>query len=69
MRAGDARLDGPRFGDGEDRLVLDGLGLDPERGETVEKFLGGGHGGNGLDSGLAVQEPRAVEALPGRTVR
>ncbi len=34
------RLDGPRFGDREHRLVLDGLGPDAERGEMVEERLG-----------------------------
>src|SRR5918994_4680047 len=39
VRAGDARLHGPRFGNREDGLMLDGVGPDAERGETVEKFL------------------------------
>jgi hypothetical protein len=40
MRPRDAGFHGPRFGDREDRFVLDGLGGDPESAEIIQETLG-----------------------------
>ena len=57
MRAGNARLDRARFGDGEDRRVRESLGLDPQRDEAGEEVLGVGMR-QVLHSGLAFKTPQ-----------
>jgi hypothetical protein len=42
VRAGDRRLDRPRLGDGEHRLVGVRVGPDAERGEAGEQLVGSG---------------------------